>query len=768
LTSVPDVLSQTNYGFRPFVALPLTTATLMLLLGIILLARERASHISRLFFATACSIAAWLFAFSLMYATTDARIAFFWGKAAFLAIPFIPTAVFHFVVGLERTERRLQTALRAMWAVSAAFALLIVTTNQIVDGMEHYPWGFYPRYGWASGPYLLFFFFGLGSALYHSIHTWKTAESDVERRRMAWISLALIVGYTACFDYLPSFGVNVLPIGFLAIAGFVVVMAHTVWRYELAEVTASLAATRILETTHGYIVLTDVAGKIRVISDAAGALLGYSEEELVGKPMTLIASEVAYLPPEGSREAIWLTRNGEAINVRVSATPITDSRGREIGSLYNAEDISRRKKDDALRESESKYRTLIENMNEGVMLVDREGIIQFVNQRMAQMLGYLPSEVVGKSANSFVDNTRSREGDRAIQLRTLRGRDLWAEVSEAQQLDAKGNVVGTIRVHTDITEKRRAELALRESEARYRLLAEHATDMISRHTPDGRFLYASPASRVLLGYGPEELVGTRSAELVHPEDRSALDSSRSAVLSSGTAAALTFRMRRKDGTFVPVETTWRPIRQQISGPVTEIVAVSRDISERKRAEQQIEYQAYHDVVTGLPNRTLVQDRFTLAQAHARRRQTRGQPAFLSVLFIDLDSFESLRSTLGHNRVDWLLQLIGQRFRESLRAEDTVARHGNEQFIVLLPHLDDAQHAGIVAAKLLATFDRPVQVGDEDLRVTASIGIASSPNDGDAFDVLVHNAELAMYRARTAGANSYQFSSLVNDVGAHRS
>src|SRR5262249_27559480 len=176
LRPVPDVFSQGNYAFRPFVALPLTTASLMLLLGIVVLARERASHISRLFFATACSIAAWLFAFSLMYATADARVALFWGKAAFLAIPFIPTAVNHFVVGLERKERRLHTALRAMWVLSAAFALLIVATNQIVDGMEHYPWGFYPRYAWASGPYLLFFFFGLGSALYHSIHTWKTAE----------------------------------------------------------------------------------------------------------------------------------------------------------------------------------------------------------------------------------------------------------------------------------------------------------------------------------------------------------------------------------------------------------------------------------------------------------------------------------------------------------------------------------------------------------------------------------------------------------------
>src|SRR5438093_2154648 len=119
--------------------------------------------------------------------------------------------------------------------------------------------------------------------------------------------------------------------------------------------------------------------------------------------MTLICTDVAYIPPEGSRAAVWLTRNGEAINVNVSATPINDTRGRPIGFLYNAEDISRRKKDDALRESESRYRTLIENMNEGVMLVNKEGMIEYVNQRMARMLGYLPDELAGKAANSFID-----------------------------------------------------------------------------------------------------------------------------------------------------------------------------------------------------------------------------------------------------------------------------------------------------------------------------------------------------------------------------
>ncbi|HEY3054017.1 MAG TPA: PAS domain S-box protein [Thermoanaerobaculia bacterium] len=771
---MPEILNQANYVLRPLAALTLATGTLVLLLGIVVTIREGLSRISALFLALTTSIAFWLYAFSLMYATTDSRVALFWAKLSFLGIAFIPTAVYHFVAAVAQMERRLHDILRAMWVLSGVFALIIVSTNQIVDGVERYSWGFYPRYAWASGPYLLFFFFGLGGALLHAIQAWRAAESESERRRMEWVSFSLCVGYIACFDYLPSFGVGVLPVGFLALVGFVLMMGHTVWRYELSEITASVAAPRILETTRGKVIVVDRGQQIRVISDAVCSLLGYTEEELVGKPLALISEDLSRERIDESpgapflfenREFVWLARGGEPVDVIVSAATISDRRGQAVGILYNADDISRRKKEEALRESEARYRTLVESMREGVMLVNNSGSIQFVNQRMADMLGYMPSELSGKPAQSFIDpagrdpHGETTEMRRRVKLRTLLGKDLWAELSEAPLVDGKGNVIGSIRVHTDITDKRRAELALKESEARYRLLAEFATDMISRHTPDGRILYASPAARSLLGFEPEELIGTRPAELIHPADVAAIEKLRSTVLSSAAAAAITYRLRRKDGTYVWVETTWRPIRDQALHVTTEIVAISRDITERKHAEQQIEYQAYHDIVTGLPNQMLLQDRLKIALAHARRQQTRGLPGCVALLFIDLDRFEAV----GPGRVDWLLQAIGQRFRESLRAEDTVARFGVDEFLVLLPHLDDPQHAGVVATKLLAALQPPFSIGAQEFLITASIGIAISPADGDSFDALVRNADVAMYRARESSRNSYQFSSPPTDA-----
>jgi PAS domain S-box-containing protein/diguanylate cyclase (GGDEF)-like protein len=548
----------------------------------------------------------------------------------------------------------------------------------------------------------------------------------------------------------------------------VVMMGQTVWRYELAEITASVAAPRILETTRGNIIVTDVRRQIRVISDATRILLGYTVDELVGKPLSLISEDLASIPIGDSndrtpflfenREAVWKTRTNERVDMVVSAALISDRRGRAAGILYSGEDISRRKKEEALRESEVRYRTLVESMREGVMLQNMDGVIQFVNQRMADMLGYVPHELVGKPVYSFINpSSHNKDGEttemrRRVQMRTMMGRLLWVEVSEAPLTDGKGNVIGSIRVHTDVTDKHRAEVALFESESRYRLLAEFATDMISRHMPDGRLLYASPAARGILGYEPEELIGTRPAELIHPDDAFVLEKFRATLNNTGVTA-LSYRLRRKDGTYVWVESSWRPIRLQSSGDETEVVAVTRDISERKRAEQQIEHQAYHDVVTNLPNQRLLQDRFQVALAHALRQRTRGVPTAMAVLLI---AARPARDKVGHGNLDWLLQSLSERFRACLRAEDSLARFRNEHFLVLLPDLEEGQGAAVVATKLLSVVEAPFAMGDDETVVNANIGVAVSPDDSDAFDVLVRNAEAAMVRARAAGPNTYQF------------
>jgi diguanylate cyclase (GGDEF)-like protein len=179
--------------------------------------------------------------------------------------------------------------------------------------------------------------------------------------------------------------------------------------------------------------------------------------------------------------------------------------------------------------------------------------------------------------------------------------------------------------------------------------------------------------------------------------------------------------------------------------------VARDISERKRAEQMIRYQAHHDILTGLPNRALFNDHLKLALSQARRNQQ-----LVGVLFIDLDGFKIVNDTMGHMFGDQLLQSVAERFSSSLRSADTLARIGGDEFMLLVPGLDSAQHTTAVAQKMLSRLKNPFLMDDEEIFIGASIGIAIFPHDGDTIDELVRKADIAMYQAKGKDKGGFRF------------
>ena len=406
----------------------------------------------------------------------------------------------------------------------------------------------------------------------------------------------------------------------------------------------------------------------------------------------------------------------------------------------------------ALRESERRHRLLFERNLAGVYRDSLDGRMLECNDAMARLLGYASREEVlainardlyftAEEREEFIESIRREGGVRGVEVRLRRkdGRPVW--VLESAHL--LGDVVeGTV---VDITGRKHAETALRESEERYRLMAENSTDLIARTTPDGSFVYASDAIRDLLGYEPAEVIGTPIRELIHPEDRPALR----AIVPDPTGRTFSYRARRKDGSLVWFESTSRAIVDE-NGRISEIVSVSRDITERRQAEEQIEYQAYHDALTGLPNRLLFRDRLTIALAHAKRQQLS-----LVVMFLDLDRFKIVNDTLGHSLGDELLRVIAGRLRSVLREGDTIARMGGDEFTVLLSDLKQDSDAPRIAQKLLDTVAQPLRVEGHELYLTTSIGIAVYPNDGDTAELLLKNADSAMYRAKDLGRNSYQ-------------
>jgi diguanylate cyclase (GGDEF)-like protein/PAS domain S-box-containing protein len=417
----------------------------------------------------------------------------------------------------------------------------------------------------------------------------------------------------------------------------------------------------------------------------------------------------------------------------------------------------------ALRSSEQRHRLLFERNLAGVYRTTVDGRLLECNDAYAQMLGFSSREefLASHATDLYFDPAeRARfiealRRDGSVQgmevcLKRRDGEPVWMLENAHLLDDTDGGaqiLEGTV---VDITDRKHAETALRESEARYRLMAENSTDMISRTSLRGKLLYVSDAVRRLLGYEPAELLGQSVFTFIHPDDHHIVRRGTVAVERQHTPATFSYRAIGRDGTQLWFETTSRAIVDDATGAIGEIISVSRDISERRMVEEQIEFQAYHDALTGLPNRLLFRDRLTVALAHAKRQHTP-----VAVMFLDLDRFKYVNDTLGHSRGDELLRAVADRLRASLREEDTIARMGGDEFTVLLADLSSSDDAAAIAQKLLQAVAAPLQVEGQELYVTTSIGIALYPGDGDGAEALLKNADGAMYRAKEAGRNSYQ-------------
>jgi len=266
----------------------------------------------------------------------------------------------------------------------------------------------------------------------------------------------------------------------------------------------------------------------------------------------------------------------------------------------------------------------------------------------------------------------------------------------------------------------------------------------------GEFLYANPQLCRMLGYTEDELLQRTVRQISHPDDVRVTDELRER-LRKGEIDSFRIEKRylRKDGISIWVALTVATSRDG-AGRRNFDVSIVEDISARKAAEQQVQYLASHDGLTGLPNRAFFVQLMNLAIESAKRRH--GQ---IAVLFVDLDRFKAINDSMGHDAGDVLLRELASRFRENLRGGDIVARLGGDEFVVLMPEVRDAAQAAAVARTLLSATMRPVEIHRQDCRVTASIGICLHPRVGQSDQELLKYADLAMYAAKESGKNNFQ-------------
>ena len=297
---------------------------------------------------------------------------------------------------------------------------------------------------------------------------------------------------------------------------------------------------------------------------------------------------------------------------------------------------------------------------------------------------------------------------------------------------------------------RRKTDVLQESEARFRSLVQNSFDIITIHDENGVTIYESPAASRVLGYAPGTLIGKTPFETLHPKDVGRARGAFAALLKGQTPPSpLVLRFRHADGSWIHLEALGNNLLEHPG--IRGIVLTSRDISERKRAEERAQFLANYDVLTGLPNRFLMQDRLTQAVAQAHRNRLR-----TAVMHIDLDRFKVVNETLGHYVGDALLKQAAERIRKSTREGDTVARVGGDEFTIVFPNITSLQALSTTAEKILNDLAMPFPSDGQELFVSASIGLSLYPDDAGTVDEIIKHADAAMYSAKHLGRNNFQF------------
>lgn len=486
----------------------------------------------------------------------------------------------------------------------------------------------------------------------------------------------------------------------------------------------------------------------------------------------------------------WRER-ARALGYRSSAATPLRSHGRVIGTLnvYAAEPdafgpdqvmlleklatdlgvaIGHRAALAALRESEERFR-LISSVATDLLYSCRQArggffAIDWATASIDRIFGYSLDEILQRGCwRCFVHPDDQPEFDRNI-THLAAGQRSECEL----RIVAKDGSTRYIRAYSivtatngdgprlygacqDITERKQALEALRESEGRFRAMAEHSADWIWTIDTEGRHLYSNQPFIAHIGYTMEEFLALDFTTLIHPDDLPRLDETfRNAVASRQGWQNVVLRWRHRDGSYRILESNASAMFDE-AGELVGFQGVDRDITERRQAEAQIEYLAHHDALTGLPNRVLLRDRFEHAVAVADRSRTR-----VAMLFIDLDNFKVVNDTLGHAAGDKLLLKAVARLSCCTRESDTISRQGGDEFILLLHDIPEQETVERIASEILNQLAEPVEIDGHVMNASCSIGVAMYPEDGADFDSLLQKSDTAMYNAKGAGRNTFRF------------
>lgn len=429
----------------------------------------------------------------------------------------------------------------------------------------------------------------------------------------------------------------------------------------------------------------------------------------------------------------------------------------------------RRRVEVALRESEARFRDMA-NSVPGVIFgytrrPDGSDQYTYINIGFHDVYGFEPNEALPDPdlvwSMTYPDDlellqrsvTDSYQTLQTLQCQyriiTTAGQLKWLQEVSRPTQQPNGDVIWDGLI-IDISDRKQAEEALRESEARYRLLAENSNDLVCLHDLEGRYLYISPSCEALLGYRCDEMLEQDFYPFFHPDDHELIHQEGYLAALSGKTTPITYRMRQKSGNYIWFETLTKPIVNAV-GQIVQLQTTSRDVTERIQVKNQLKHDALHDSLTGLPNRNLLMKRLELAISRAKRLRN----YHFAVLFLDLDRFKVINDSLGHLAGDQLLITIAQKLQAPLRGIDLVVRLGGDEFVILIEEIKDIQEAIRVTERIFAALQTPLTIEGREVYVTASIGLVLGSKDYAQASYLLRDADIAMYRAKARGKARYE-------------
>ncbi|XLZ72461.1 bifunctional diguanylate cyclase/phosphodiesterase [Massilia sp. SR12] len=548
--------------------------------------------------------------------------------------------------------------------------------------------------------------------------------------------------------------------------------------------------------------------EILTVNPRMAEMFGYTQEEMRGHQASLLFERSEHHAAFGLqagprlaagelfevREAQLVRKDGSVIWCRVRAKAVDEAHN-QGGTIWILEDVT------VSRQMQMEVEAIMTNASI-TMLFTKNRMITRYNRGFADMFGYQGDEALGMPGRTIYpdDETYARVGAIAgpllsqgkhfhceTPMRRKDGSDFWAQLI-GYVVNPEDPTQGTIWIIEDRTAQKHDEESLRNALLENQAILDSAVMGISV-CEQGRNLRCNAKMEELFGYAPGEMTGV-SVQTFYPA-LATWDAARKATekdFLAGHASSYEYQLVRKDGSSFWARLSGRPFdmadpkgrsvwliddvtsrreaaeavrraRDELEVRVLERTAelaganaqLQAEIVERRQAEARVHHMAYHDSLTGLPNRALLADRLDRAMLAAQRSERR-----LAVMFLDLDRFKTINDSLGHMTGDALLKEVGERLVAAVRASDTVARLGGDEFVVLLPGIRNTEESSHVAQKIIDALSEPIPLEGRLLHITPSIGICTYPDDGNDVASLMRNADAAMYHAKASGRNNYQY------------